>query len=370
MGGSGDPKVFYPYWKKVDDKCVVTIKASELMSYFADFSAGGCFYQMPEFTAAVRRVHHVVGNAVVEGQYIVGGTGSSQLLTVALRALASTLNKKKAIPVVCAEPYYSCYEEALEDEKSENYQWRGDANRFNEEGPYIEVVTTPNNPDGMNRKPVVNREGGLVICDLAYYWPQYTPITQMMDYDIMLFTLSKATGHAGSRVGWAIVKDTGIASKMINQMTLMTIGTCREGQLRATKILDFVADNYDHNNSVVANNGKKSIVKPVQGFFEFGQRVLEERWEKLRAVVKRGGAFNLLDFPSGFCNFRGKIIHPSPAYAWMESKTGEDAAKLMDELKIRTRGGERFGVSSNYTRVSMLESDDTFNLLLDRLSTL
>lgn len=94
-----------------------------------------------------------------------------------------------------------CYEEALEEQKSEIYQWRGDANKFDEEGPYIEVVTTPNNPDGRLREAVVNKKGGVVICDLAYYWPQYTPITAPADYDVMLFTLSKATGHAGSRVG-------------------------------------------------------------------------------------------------------------------------------------------------------------------------
>lgn len=58
------------------------------------------------------------------------------------------------------------------------------------------------------------------------------------------------------------------------------------------------------------------------------------------------------------------------AYAWMELKNGEDAEKLMNELKIQTRGGPRFGVSSKYTRVSMMECDDTFNQLLDRLSTL
>lgn len=111
----GDPKIYYTYWKKMDDKCKVTIKASELMSYFGDYDEGGVFYQLPEFSNAVHRMHRIVGNAVTEGRYIIGGTGSSQLFTVALRALASTVNattnnsvlKKKHIPVVCAQPYYS-----------------------------------------------------------------------------------------------------------------------------------------------------------------------------------------------------------------------------------------------------------------------
>lgn len=88
------------------------------------------------------------------------------------------------------------------------YKWDGDANTFDKNnGAYIEVVNSPNNPDGTIREAVlakVNRSAeGKLIHDLAYYWPQYTPITGAADHDIMLFTLSKCTGHAGSRIGWA-----------------------------------------------------------------------------------------------------------------------------------------------------------------------
>ena len=105
--------MYYMYWKNVDDKCSVTIKASDLMSYFADHDEGGVFYQLPEFSKAVHRIHNVVGNAVTKGRYIIGGTGSSQLFTVTLAALASRINScnqiknKRRIPVVCAQPYYS-----------------------------------------------------------------------------------------------------------------------------------------------------------------------------------------------------------------------------------------------------------------------
>lgn len=83
------------------------------------------------------------------------------------------------------------------------YKWAGDAHSYNKDGKYIEVVTSPNNPDGTVREAVVKNKGnyGKHIYDLAYYWPQYTPITRPGDYDIMYFTLSKCTGHAGSRIG-------------------------------------------------------------------------------------------------------------------------------------------------------------------------
>lgn len=84
------------------------------------------------------------------------------------------------------------------------YKWEGDAYTYDKEGPYIEIVTSPNNPDGTIRHSVVNQKGGKLIHDLAYYWPQYTAITHPANHDIMLFTFSKCTGHAGTRIGLAI----------------------------------------------------------------------------------------------------------------------------------------------------------------------
>lgn len=82
------------------------------------------------------------------------------------------------------------------------FQWDGDASVYDKNEPYIEVVTSPNNPDGTLREPVVNSVAeGKLIHDLAYYWPQFTPITHEADDDVMLFTFSKCTGHAGSRIG-------------------------------------------------------------------------------------------------------------------------------------------------------------------------
>ncbi|WJZ92422.1 hypothetical protein VitviT2T_011415 [Vitis vinifera] len=49
---------------------------------------------------------------------------------------------------------------------------------FDKEGPYIELVTMPNNPDGQLQDPVVNRNDGKLIHDLA------SPITAQADYDI------------------------------------------------------------------------------------------------------------------------------------------------------------------------------------------
>lgn len=97
--------------------------------------------------------------------------------------------------------YMQSYPTMSDYQKSGLYKWGGDAERYKKEGPYIEVVTSPNNPDGNVRRSVVNRTGGMLVHDLAYYWPQYTPISSPADHDLTLFTVSKSTGHAGIRIG-------------------------------------------------------------------------------------------------------------------------------------------------------------------------
>ena len=75
------------------------------------------------------------------------------------------------------------------------------------------MVTSPNNPDGALREAACdgadlcgsdNDNGAadgscLRVHDLAYFWPHFTPVTAPKSEDVMLFTLSKLTGHAGSR---------------------------------------------------------------------------------------------------------------------------------------------------------------------------
>lgn len=88
------------------------------------------------------------------------------------------------------------------------YEWEGLtsdlANASSSSSPsanFIEFVTSPNNPDGTLRRPVLR--GSTVIHDHAYYWPHYSAILAPSDEDIMVFTDSKISGHASSRFGCA-----------------------------------------------------------------------------------------------------------------------------------------------------------------------
>lgn len=350
----GDPTLFEPYWRKMGDKCTLVIEGCDLMSYFSDIS-NICWFLQPQLGDAIKRLHRVVGNAVTEDRHIVVGTGSTQLLMAALYALSSPADRHP-VSLVAAAPFYSGYKDQAEFLRSGLYKWEGDAHTFDKDGPYIEVVTSPNNPDGAVREAVVNRGEGKLVYDLAYYWPQYTPITQPLDHDIMLFTFSKCTGHAGSRIGWALVKDKEVARKMTEYMQISSIGVSKESQIRAAKILGVL--------------GEGCRTADSENFFEYSHSILKERWERLRNVVKNSRVFSLPKYPRDYCNFTGKYMDSNPAFAWLHSKEDIDWESRLREHKIIARSGERFGASPKYVRISMFSPPEAFNLFLERLSAI
>ncbi|KAK6922263.1 Alliinase, C-terminal [Dillenia turbinata] len=354
----GDPMMFETYWNQMGDKCTVEISGYEWMSYFAD--AGNlCWFLLPGLGDAIKRLHRTVGNAVTEDRYIVVGTGSSQLFQAALYALCPP-DALRPVSVVSAAPYYSCYPQLTEFLRSSLYKWAGDAYAFEEEGPYIEVVCNPNNPDGIVREPVVNRDDGKVIHDLAYYWPQYTPITFPANHDIMLFTFSKCTGHAGSRIGWALVKDKAVAAKMVEYMTIATIGVSKEAQLRAAKIMQVITDSY-----------LDLAPKDVELFFEHAKRAMADRWKRVREIVAKSEMFSLPKYPLEYCHFSSNYTMTNPGFAWFKCKDDiGDCSNLFRRHKILGRSGKFFGVDAKYCRLSMIADEESFNLFLRRLSAI
>ncbi|KAL8118380.1 L-tryptophan--pyruvate aminotransferase 1-like [Apium graveolens] len=356
----GNPAMYEEYWKHRGDEITVVIPGWQFISYFSDLK-NLCWFLEPELAKQAIRLHNLVGNAVTQDRHIVVGTGSSQLYEAILYAL-TTADSPEPMSVVSATPYYSAYPLQTNYLKSGLHRWAGDAQNFSTNEPYIEVVTSPNNPDGSIRQAVANGDKGILVHDLAYYWPQYTPITHQADEDIMLFTISKSTGHAGSRIGWALIKDPEIAKKMTKFMEISTIGVSKESQIRAARILQAVSDDYD----------SISTVNDDDRFFDYSYSFMVKRWNELKAVVDKSEKFSLPKLPPDTCTFSGKTFEPLPAFAWLkcEEETVDDCASYLRSHKILTRAGKHFGASSKYVRISMLDTSYKFKILTERLSKL
>ncbi|KAJ0962526.1 hypothetical protein J5N97_027648 [Dioscorea zingiberensis] len=353
----GDPTMFESFWRSTGEDATIVIPGWQMMSYFSDVT-NLCWFLDPEFAKQIRRLHALVGNAVAEDRHIVVGTGSTQLFQAALFALSPS-DALQPTPVVSTVPYYSSYPAVTDFLRSGLFRWAGDANNFQGKH-YIELVCSPNNPDGFMKEAVLKSDTGTTIHDLAYYWPQYTAITKPADHEIMLFTVSKSTGHAGTRLGWALVKDQEIAKRMTKFVELNSIGVSKDSQLRAAKILKVISDGYE-----IPNPGQPKL-------FEFGRNLLRQRWERLREVVRETGIFSLPEFPSAHCTFTGSTTSSFPAFAWVkcEWEEAEDCAEFLKKHNILTRSGKHFGVGINHARVSMLDRDETFDLFIQRLASI
>ncbi|KZV45713.1 Alliin lyase [Dorcoceras hygrometricum] len=359
----GDPTMYEKYWKQMGDKTTVVIPGWRFISYFSDVK-NICFFLESELADAIVRLHKLVGNAVTQGRSIVVGTGSTQLIQ-ALFYATSPANSSEPVSVVSAAPYYSAYPSFANYLKSGLYEWGGNAHKFKGNKPYIEIVTSPNNPDGSLREAVVkNKQAGILIHDLAYYWPQYTSISSPADHDIMLFTVSKCTGHAGTRLGWALIKDEEIAKKMTEFMVINTIGASKESQVRGAKILQAVADSHENNRGSTKSEESNS-------FFEHSFNLMAHRWKILSNAVNQGNIFSLPQFPSGECSFSRRTFATQPAFAWLKCE-GEidDCERFLRKHKIISKGGNYFGDSPKYTRISVLPRHHVFENLVHRLSTI
>ncbi|KAM0823234.1 hypothetical protein ACQ4PT_071008 [Festuca glaucescens] len=160
----GDPTMYEAFWREAGERAEVVIPGWWGMSYTSD-ARSLCWFLEPEFEREVRRLHRLVD----DGYHLVVGTGATQLFQAAMYAL-SPAGADRPVGVVSPAPYYSSYPPQTDLLLSGYYRWAGDANALNggNDG-HIELVCSPNNPDGAIREAVLI---GKAIHDLVYYWPQ------------------------------------------------------------------------------------------------------------------------------------------------------------------------------------------------------
>ncbi|KAJ6794731.1 alliin lyase-like [Iris pallida] len=352
--GSGDPVFLEPYWQKHAASSAVLVSGWHRMSY----KATGDNYISVELEKHIRLLHAAVGNAVTDDMFIVFGTGSTQLINALVRALSPD-NTSSSSParVVASIPFYPEYELQTDFFDSREYEWEeGAASDFANasNGNFIEFVTSPNNPDSLLRRSVLG--GSSVIYDHCYYWPHYTAIPAPADGDVMLFSNSKISGHASSRFGWALIKDKRVYERATKYIELNSMGVSRDSQLRILKVMKAML----------------AEMKGEEGVFEFGYATMRERWRRLSSLVSSSNLFSLQRLSPQYCTYFRKIRDPSPAYGWLkcEMEQHRDCEAFLRSEGVITRGGAIFHSDSRYTRLSLIKTQDDFELLMLKMEAL
>ncbi|KAF0918081.1 hypothetical protein E2562_022671 [Oryza meyeriana var. granulata] len=352
---SGNPLFLEPYWMRHAAASAVVFSGWHRMSYT---TTDGRFHSV-ELDRHIRRLHRAVGNAVVDDKYLVYGSGSAQLINALVYALSPEGNAASPpASVVATVPYYPVYKSQTVMFDGREYRWAGSTATWANNGSrnstkdFIEFVTSPNNPDSALRKPVL--AGSSAIVDRAYYWPHLTHIPAPADEDVMLFTTSKLSGHAGSRFGWALVRDENVAKRAIFYTEQSIMGASRDTQLRILKILKVILANL---------HSKEDI-------FAFGYDVMRSRWRRLNAVVSRSSRISLQKIQPQYCTYFKRTKEPSPAYAWVKCEWEEDVDcyETLLAAGIISRSGTLNEAGARYTRVSLLKTQDDFDVLLERIT--
>lgn len=359
---SGDAMFLEKYWMKHSANAAVLESGWHRMSYFFRPSSGDIINA--ELEKHVRLLHDAVGNAKTAGKYIVFGTGVTQLLNGLIISLSPNVSGDSpalAAKVVADVPYYPVFRRQTKFFQFKGYEWKGNASDYvNTTTPenFIELVTSPNNPDGLLRHSII--KGSLAIHDHVYYWPHYTPIKEPSDEDIMLFSMSKYTGHSGSRFGWALIKDVKVYEKLVEYMTENTEGTSHDSQLRTLKLIKEILLQMKTNRDT-----KNDINK-------FGYLTLMKRWAKLSKLVASSDRFSLQKVYPEYCNYFKKVREPSPSYGWLKCEWKEDidCAAVLGNAQIKTQSGVLLEADSRYTRLSLIKTDDDFNQMMKKLETL
>jgi aspartate/methionine/tyrosine aminotransferase len=371
---AGDPRMFEGYWLQTEPSQAAMLEINP---------AWGVSYQAQEAEAAlkedIRRLHGMVGNiAIKDSDYIIVGSGSTHLLSAAIYAVAHLMaaaDPSASPPDVYAEvPYYDAYTHIATYHESKLLgSFNPETSPVNASSA-IELVTSPNNPSGEDREPEI--EGSFRIYDRAYNWPHFVPMVgaaAVGESDLSLYTLSKMTGHAGTRLGWVIVQNATLAAAIQEYISISVVSIPHESVWRARAVLGHILD--------------------TQGeIFSYARDLLDSRWTIMKSLfeeVQSDGRFTYMPTYSGsdgdaYCNFFDQRTSRSLAYVWIQCNVAEDVAYVssMDSARggcdglfldagIDGRPGAAYGVTgasaASFVRLELLMNDRTFDLLHERL---
>ncbi|CAI8010915.1 Tryptophan aminotransferase-related protein 3 [Geodia barretti] len=225
----GNPLVIAQFWllNSTQEPCSTTL------AHYRPAYQNPPGVPLPPLEDAIRKLHAISQNVDTSGRQLIGGFGATMMLHATVAALSEmilkncTSNCPPVVDVMAQPPYYDNYPYIVGIVQTARWNTSADPT-----SPYtIEILTYPNNPNGVRRNPLVKNPNH-VIRDMVYYWPMYTDIDTTISEPIMIFSSSKHEGLAGTRFGWGLYQDSVLAQNVAQVVNVLTLGLSVDVQLR------------------------------------------------------------------------------------------------------------------------------------------
>ena len=202
---------------------------------------------LPELANYIRLIHKKHKNVkITDKSHIVVTNGAVQALSAAM----FYYHRKKYVDYMYAPiPYWGRFDDLasnlhitlvnqwLMDDTKTDYQ---QATAVKKDSGVISLITSPNNPDGQDTSKLP-----ATIRDACYNWSHYTDKVVKFKDEVVIFSLSKFSGHSSSRIGWAITENPEIAETMQKYIDTFTSGVSIDAQVKASRILSYMNSNND-----------------------------------------------------------------------------------------------------------------------------
>ena len=347
----GQPVMFEEYFELLEDAQVACTTTSEDYRNGYQFSESGTF---PPLEEEIRKLHKNVGNAEIEGYEIVIGNGGTGVMNAILYAVASQASSSSASSppsILVQAPFYTNYKnQVLSTYSNPNKHLIWDPSADPLSNSTFEINTYPNNPTGQKRAPLVNHPSR-VIYDCIYNWPQFTELdTTPLAGEIMTFSASKNTGHAGSRLGWALVRDPAIASLM-REFVQLSLGVSIDSQLRIMNVLNYINSQYEEEEEEEEEDSSHP------SFYSWGKEKMSDRFDKVSAL-----------FPNSQ-NITFSNAMTRGAYVWLQCPANIDCQQLLlSEASIEGNSGVNYGSTREFVRIQMMAREVEINDMVARLA--
>eukprot|EP01083_Nonionella_stella_P087269 242687_1 len=335
---AGNPLIFNEYWQNQSQSAIID------PYYRTGYQDGSILYPPSSVPIskqdginyylrdAILSLHRAVGNVNTDNKYIVIGNGCTQLINALIYAFSKIENQ--VLTVFAQTPYYQQYKDYAQFNPSLS-QWN--ASYFQHENKdLIEFVTIPNNPTGtMNKRYYMKNK--YTVYDMVYNWPSVAlNMTDNVDFDYMLFSMSKLTGHAGTRIGWAFVRNVTVAQYMTQFIRIMNILPSIDAMYRTLLIL-------------------QQLYGSQRAFFKSIRSVMQSRWDVIESMFNAQDRYDLLSVYGGF-------------YLWIRSNDSTvDLCDVLMQYQIQGYAADSFGATNDYCRLEIVQYTPVFNIFVRRL---